>query len=196
MIDTIPEVKIVCNDSLKLTNHVIKIINESGDNSHFTTNIITIVLALIAGLIALYQVKSNIISSSRIAWIENLREAISTYVAEVSECSVIIANMHSTLKGKTGEDFEKTLNIHYPKYSDSSKAIDKFGSKVLLYLNPQEESHKRIEDLIEGISDHLHKKKMAELDRDKIDTDLKKIITISKEIFKKEWTKSKGLFRI
>jgi hypothetical protein len=36
------------------------------------TNLVTILIALIAGLVALYQVKSNVISEARIKWMESL----------------------------------------------------------------------------------------------------------------------------
>ena len=54
-------------------------INNSELLNSIIENSITIIIALIAGIIALYQVKSNIVSSTRINWIENLRLSISEY---------------------------------------------------------------------------------------------------------------------
>ncbi|MES2656064.1 MAG: hypothetical protein V4620_10775 [Bacteroidota bacterium] len=176
--------------------HLISLNESNSGTSQLITNIVTILIGLIAGIIALYQVKSNIISSARINWIENLRESISSYCSEVTNCATIIANMHNSCKGKTGEDLDKTILEYYSIYYDSANKSYKLGTKVFLYLNSKEKNHKEIEDLIYEISDHLHNRPMAELNRDKLEKDLNEIVKISKTIFKKEWDKSKKIFRI
>ena len=187
---------VVLNDTLAQITHTINLNENTGDNSQLISNSITILLALIAALIALYQVKSNIISSSRITWIENLRTAISEYVAEVNVCANIITNMHHECVKVDIDKIEEVVLKFYPSYTESSKEIDKLGNKVLLYLNSDEEKHEKIEAIIVSIDQQLHKKKMADLDKNKIERDIKKVVKISKQIFKTEWTKSKKIFKI
>ncbi len=65
-----------------------------------------------------------------------------------------------------------------------------------MYLNSAEDDHKKIENFIDKISDHLHTKRTTEINCDEIEDDLQEIVRISKVIFKKEWDKSKKLFKI
>ncbi|SMG30827.1 hypothetical protein SAMN05661096_02010 [Marivirga sericea] len=197
MKDTIITDKIiVLKDTLAQITHAINLTESTGDNSQLISNSITILIALIAALIALYQVKSNIISSSRITWIENLRTAISEYVAEVNDCAIIICNVHFKCLQRDQGEIDEIIEEYYPLYIIASRKIDKLGSKVLLYLNSDETNHKKIEDIITGIDKQLHKDKMSDLDEKKIEDDIKEILKSAKLIFKTEWAKSKKIFKI
>ncbi|MBZ9631828.1 hypothetical protein LB465_13650 [Salegentibacter sp. LM13S] len=66
--DSIVSDTLKIEDSIYHFQHTLELTASSG-YSQIWTNAITIFLALVASLIALYQVKSNIISSSRIKWI-------------------------------------------------------------------------------------------------------------------------------
>jgi len=193
--DTIINDSIIIKDSIYTISHNITLPDNS-DNSQLITNGITIFLALTAALIALYQVKSNIISSARITWIENLRDAISNYTVEVSNCATILENTMDEGKGRSDDEIEKILKDNYHLYFVSSSKSNILAHKIYLYLNSQEDDHKEIEILIKKISNHLHKTHLKELNKDEIEVDVEKIISISKRIFKKEWTKSKKLFKI
>jgi len=194
------------NDSIKTDTIFIKetidklhhcaTFNENIENSQLLNNSFTIFLALIAGLIALYQVKSNIISSARINWIENLRNAISNYTVEISNCGLILTNFLSESEGKSEEEGKAILKIFYKKYEESANKSGVLANKILLYLNSNESEHLKIEKLIEKLDTHLHKKDISELNIDQIEADVTEIISISKGIFKKEWEKSKKLFKI
>ena len=187
---------ILVTDTITKIQHVINL-NTAGDNSsQLVTNIVTILIGLIAGIIALYQVKSNIISSARISWIENLRDSISAYCVEVGNCAVILTNMFNETKGKPLDEITKIISRHYPLYSESTNKSSRLGNKIVLYLNSDEINHKTIEELIDKISEHLHKKPLAELDKDQLEKNVNEIIKVSKIIFKTEWDKSKKVFRI
>lgn len=162
--------------------------------SQLITNSVTIFIALIAGMIALYQVKSNIIASSRINWIENLRETISSYCMEIENCCLAKINLHDERKGKTGLELEKVLDKFYQPYVESSREVDKLSKKALLYLNSKEDVHKKIEDLINQNINLVHDKKND--NRNEIQKNIIEIINLSKKVFKIEWEKSKKIFKI
>ena len=64
------------------------------------------------------------------------------------------------------------------------------------YLNNKEENHNKIETLINNIYDNLHKKNFYRVNIDEVQDDLDEIVKISKLIFKKEWEKSKKIFKL
>lgn len=174
---------------------VIKIYLES-DNFTFIQIITTIVVALIAGFIALYQVKLNTISEARITWIENLRDSLSSFCMETSMCGATISNMKSLMEGASDSERSKVYEELYPKYLEASINCNKYASKVMLYLNSAEKQHRSIEEVIEKIQTHLNVKEIEEFDRDEMNNDISEIIHRSKIIFKSEWKKSKSLFKI
>ena len=194
--DTIINDSIILKDSIYTFNHNISLAGNS-DDSGLTNNVITISLALVAAVIALYQVKSNIISSARITWIENLRETISNYTVEVSKSATILKNIIDQCKDKEQSEVTRILDNEYPKYLASNTASEILAKKVFLYLNSQEKEHLEIEALIKKTSLHLSElPKTKELDRDEIEANIEQIIKISKGILKKEWNKSKRIFKL
>lgn len=193
--DTIINDNIIVKDSIHKFNHYI-VLTSNNDNSQLLTNGLTIILALIAAIIALYQVKSNIISNARITWIENLRNAITDYTVEVLSYVVIIHNIMNKAKGKSNDEIKNIVKKEYQLCFDSLKKIDILGKKILLYLNSEEKEHKKIETKIKNIRTNLIKDHIQKLGKDKIESDIQEIIETSKCIFKKEWTKSKKLFKI
>ena len=158
------------------------------------TNAVTIIIALFAGIVALHQVKLNVVSDARIKWIESLRDTISQYCTELHKCSLLKANFFDEKKDKTGQELENVLIKFYPPYSESSNEVLRLQSKVLLYLDSNDETHKQIEDLLRQNSLLLHDKNEYHIE--KIRRNIEQIIRLSKEIFKAELKKSKRLFKI
>ena len=159
-----------------------------------STNIVTIIIALIAAMVALFQVKLNIISDARVKWIESLREALSQYCMEVELYSLTKGNFIYEGKGKTGLELENILNKYYPSLTDSGNKVLKLQSKVMLYLNSNNKKHKEIEDLLRQNSLLIHDTNADH--REKIQKNIQQVIVLAKDIFKTEWKKSKRLFRI
>ena len=165
------------------------------NSSTLWSNILTIFLALLAGLIALYQVKSNTIATSRISWIETLRIAISDYCVETIDTITHLKNiMHQSIESNNinyvgfAED--------YNKYFDCNSRADKLAYKCKLLLNPDEAKHNTIIDLIEKNQSILDTQNIQSINMKSVRDDIEKIINLSKDIFKEEWTKSKKLFKI
>ncbi|MBS1535791.1 MAG: hypothetical protein JST78_11995 [Bacteroidetes bacterium] len=158
------------------------------------SDIVTIIIALIAGLVALYQVKSNVISEARIKWIENLREILSSYCCELEECSVLKLDLNEETLNKSDKELERAFEKFYLPYSKSAKEVLKLQSKALLYLDSKNPKHKRIEELMRKNSLLVHEKYAD--NRKEIQNNIQEIIIISKDIFENEWEISKKLFRI
>lgn len=161
-------------------------------------SLITIFLALVAAFIALYQAKSNIISKARVNWIENLRESISSYCVEISNVGSLLSVTEfeaPSYKDKSREETLKHGIERYSLYLEASNRADRLGNKVILFLNSEEPDHKRIEYLITELQNNIEKTD-GEIRKNKVDESTKEIISLSKIIFKREWKKSKKIFRI
>lgn len=198
--DTIINDSIVIKDTIYKFQHAIDLSN-SPDYSQLWTNSITIFLGLLAALIALYQIKSNVISSARIKWIQNLTDAISDYSAEISKASTIISNMsirilESNEDGKKINQIMDLYDSYYDDYFKSSIEIEKISNRIILHLNSEEGNHKKIENLLLKLSKEIHIKDFTKLNSEEIEKDLKEVIILSKLIFKEEWEKSKKIFKI
>jgi len=161
------------------------------------SNSITILLGLIAGMIALYQIKLNVISNSRIKWIENLRETLSDYLMEISSCNHLKINLYKEserIKKQEKGDTEKFLDRFYEPYLKSASRVEKLQAKLFLYFNSNNKKHKIIESLM---IDNF--KLIGDLKTDnrvKLDANISEIINTSKLIFKNEWIKSKKVFKL
>ena len=56
-----------------------------------------ILIAFIAGTVALMQVKGNIISRERIKWIEDLRELLSDFVTQLNELKTKLQDLNTKI---------------------------------------------------------------------------------------------------
>ena len=88
---------------------------------------------------------------------------------------------------------DELFDSYYEKVSASAQEILKLKSKIQLYLNSDNKTHKEIEELLET-NDLLIKTKVG--CHVEIRNNTEKIIILSKLIFKKEWNKSKRIFRL
>ncbi|MES2728284.1 MAG: hypothetical protein V4643_14340 [Bacteroidota bacterium] len=158
------------------------------------TNIGTIGVALFAGMIALYQVKLNIISNARIKWIEGLRDTLSQYCEKIEDCSESKNRLLYEINNKEEKEHNEALDKFYNPYASSAKEVLKLQSKTFLYLNSNDEKHKQIEELLRQNSLLLHEKHRDNGKAIHINTE--KIVSIAKDVFKAEWKRSKKMFKI
>src|SRR5690606_38489477 len=93
------------------------------------TNSITIFIALLAGMVAIYQVKLNVISAARIKWVEDLRETLSLYCCEIEIATNNRLDLLDARKGKSGEELEEVLDKFYVPYVSATKEVQKLQSK-------------------------------------------------------------------
>ncbi|MFM7853364.1 MAG: hypothetical protein ACKO96_15950, partial [Flammeovirgaceae bacterium] len=90
------------------------------------------------------------------------------------------------------QDFQKD----YKDYFEKSSVSRKLGFKIRLYLNQNERKHKDIIDLLNEIDSTLESKKVVDIKTEDMDMDILKIITLTRQIFKEEWEKSKKIFKL
>ena len=127
---------------LLLNTKIEKLLKKKDDSA--LTYITPIAVAFFAGFLALLQVKSNTISTSRISWIENLRVSLSQFIGEG-----LIMNFHFvkardlTLEGKE----EEGLNLYEETVPQTLKMAG-LSYKIRLYLNSTETNHIELENLL------------------------------------------------
>ena len=153
---------------------------------------VTIFLALIAGFLALYQMKANIISSSRIRWIEDLRDTLS----KLYPVALNVKNAHENHKNALRSNLNKNSDKHYDEYVKSMSDFNSLSNKIKMQLNSTKEDHKAIEDILDRIDCKLDLGNAEKTTMKEIEDDLKVIVSHSKKIFKTEWEKSKLIFKI
>ena len=154
-------------------------------------NIVTIILALIAGSFAIYQMKVNIISSARIRWIEELRETLSKFYPVILD--TILAWENRKLFIKTNDPKH---NEYYAAYSLNITRYNSLSNKIKMLLNSNEPDHKAIENIIDKIDEQFDQDNINNASQKDIEMELKIIVNHSKSIFKKEWEKSKRVFKV
>lgn len=169
------------------------------DSFDFLPTFLTILVALIAAFIALYQVKSNNISNARIAWMENLREVLSELCVAFSDSRLTFINMGERIKQArkiSPEAADNVLEENYDKFIQSLHKVNKLSNKVFLYLDSDNKTHQELEMIINKLGSDLDYEKIEKIEQEQLNKDLDKIIEISKKIFKTEWQKSKQIFKI
>ena len=127
--------------------------------------LIPILVAFITYIIAKRQITNAGVTQFRQNWIDDLREAISIYIAK--------AEMISTF------DFEDDDN-----YYDQFEELTHMQHKIELMLNPNEADHVEISKIIEEIREVIHEEELNEPLFDKLIKDLMKI---TKSVLKREW---------
>lgn len=188
----IDSIQVVARDSINI--HVHHYINPATSESSIlldlAKNVVTIIIALGAGMIALYQVKSNVISSARIQWITDLRECTSNIYG-------VAISTHSNIKNAMDKKAGTEINLqYYEKYNATQHELNILVNKIKMLLNPDENEHLKLESIIDEIDKMLDKDKIDKITSLELENKLKEIIPISKAIFKKEWKKSKKLLKI
>lgn len=146
-----------------------------------------LLVALLAGLLALFQVKANIISSARIEWTQNLRKVVSQYLAEITILNYNLRQVFE-LHNEGKEEEAKKL---YDNQVESFKKVNEFGNQIKLFLNNKKETdHSELQKCIEiYYNKATHRKDSNEIDElEKMENE---IITKSQEILKQAWEDAK-----
>lgn len=131
--------------------------------------LIPILVAVVTYIIAKKQITNAGVTQFRQNWIDNLRDAISLFIAK--------AEMISVLERDDDEN-----------YREHFKELSQMQHKVELLLNPNENDHQEIVDLLEGIRDTIHDDEMDDETLDeKIDELIDKLLDVSKRVLKREW---------
>jgi len=163
--------------------------------NNIPTNILTIILAFLAAITALHQVKSNVISTSRIKWIEDFKNNITEYNVSVSQaCHNYVMYTQSkkpNLPAGNYKFYEEYVKYHYKSSIHQAK--------LLITLNLSEKAYRDIETTIDEITANM------DLLGDTLDLDglidliEKQFLTLTKQTqfaLKIEWEKQKKIFYV
>lgn len=174
-------------ESIDDLKNQVQLIQNVLDNRSIFIDLIPILVALLAGLLALFQVKANIISTARIEWTQNLRINISSFL---SETEILNYNLRESLdlnhEGKTDE--AKKL---YDNQTENFKKVHNFGNQIILFLNNKEETQQK--ELQALVTEYLNKSTHGKhsQDIDKLQSLQKDIVSKSQDILKQAWEDAK-----
>jgi|GEM_PF-1620934 len=201
ILDTIPlltdstlieSVHLITNDTLIIK--VQQVASTGGDKSsildYILKNGITILLALIAGLLALYQVKSNIIATARIKRIDDLRTTLSELYDAANDTLLYYVNKEEH------EDDPENCDKYYDKYAHNMSRFNILSNKVKMSLDSSKPNHLKLENLISEVDNLLDFENISNCDSGILENKLKEIVLSSKDIFSEEWNHSKKLFSL
>ena len=90
----------------------------------------------------LAQVKANNIAKARIDWIQNLRPIIGDFIANTSKTSIILTD---AVNANKQNEKEKALK-YMDEFIESMHLLHSQNNQILLYLNPERLSHKKLEE--------------------------------------------------
>ncbi len=164
----------------------ISAINDEIKQQNIYSVIIPIIVVVIAGLLALCQVKANIISSARIKWCQDLRKTLALFLAETAHLNVHLRELSSDY---TGNNKEEGKELYKKQYSNFRKVIE-YSNQIKLFLNKKEIEHKKLYDLI----DEYYEKSIDPEEFhniDKLDIIETQIVEISQVIIKQAWEDAK-----
>ncbi len=146
---------------------------------------VTALIAVVVGpLVTLYvanrQIRSSTISANRQEWINSLRNELSDFLAAFTVAS-------AQLSGRGHVKAESVL--------ESADALCRIETKVRLMLNPKEDDHIALSELLSAASDMAFKAdKIQSSDlAKKIDQFQADIVETSQPILKREWERVKTL---
>lgn len=158
---------------------------------------ITVLLALLAAFVALHQVKSNVISSSRIKWIEEFKNNISQHNNATSQ-SIFFYGMYRKYRGD-GEKPTAEADKYYNEYIKFHYLANIYEANLFINLNPEEIMYKNIQTTLSAI-----RKTIDDMDKDSDYDEVYKEVSMklhtlriqSQKALKVEWKKSKKMFYV
>lgn len=151
----------------------------------------TVFLALMGGVIALYQVKANVISSARIKWIEEFKKDVSEYTATTH------AVIFSYIEYIDAEDTDRKKAYHKKYMEEVTKSVA-IRNRILMNLNRKEQYYERIYQIINKIEELTEYKNLEFIADEKnyniIEKEFNNLSTVTNQVMKQEWEKAKKLF--
>ncbi|MDX9696382.1 MAG: hypothetical protein RBT49_11385 [Bacteroidales bacterium] len=157
--------------------------------------IIPILVAAIAAIIALYQVKLNIILKARMSWIEKLRKEISDFISTATNLYFMIKSQKNeieTLEKHSDKKNNTTIGKFQKEILEYCIDLKKQGSNIKMFLITDDEHNKEIENQINLITDISEKSNVQ--DYDKLKEAIDTLVSSSMNVFNDEWEKANRLF--
>ena len=125
------------------------------------------------------EIKLEVLSKNRQAWINSLRDELSEFIGLVSA----IKNHTIVMRGD-----ERLVSVkdNFNKVHIDTNKLDIVKYKIYLLINPNEENSKKMIALLEPI-------KTKVLQEENVDSEIQQLIDISQTILKLEWNRVKEL---
>lgn len=152
--------------------------------------VFTLFLALLAGSIALYQVKANVISTARIKWIEEFKNNIAEYLVAVNE------TIFSFKQYFEAPETDPLSSQYFEKYFVADHKAQAYRIKIKLNLNTKEELYTKISDQMFTI-ETLKGELINSYDEEKysiLSASYTEMADLTYDALKIEWKKSKDMF--
>ncbi len=118
------------------------------------TKWIPLLVVILAGIFALFQIRSNNITNARIKWLENLKQLVADFLSELTILQLKESMSKAiNLRGETeripqeAADFSSKLS---QSIIDHLKFIELKHDLIKLNLNPKEILHKKLEYLLDS----------------------------------------------
>jgi len=145
----------------------------SNDISPFYGIAINASISVIAVIVTYIVAKQNRwntgVTQFRQKWIDNLRDAISLFIAKAEMISM--------------------LDLDDEAYYDHYEELSQMHTKVELLLNPIEDDHNELVEKMNEIRELIHDEITEDADEfeNMVDNKVKELLIISKRVLKKEW---------
>lgn len=130
--------------------------------------LIPLIIGWVSYKIARRQISNSGVTQFRQKWIDNVRDAISVFIAKAEVISML--------------DYDED-----EAYFEHFKELSQMQHKIELFLNPQEEDHNEIVELLNDIREIIHEETIDEKLEDKMYDKIQKLLNVSKRVLKREW---------
>lgn len=109
--------------------------------------------AILAGIFALSQIRSNNITNARIKWLENLKQLLTEFLSECMVLQLSEGLKKGLAEKNPNEPVSDSMKTYLNKINESTfdklKIIESKHNLIKLNLNPKEELHQKLEKLLD-----------------------------------------------
>jgi hypothetical protein len=177
----------ICNEPINITTKISGLCSSgsavASTGTNYTQLIVTILLAFVAGSVALRQAKFNVISTARIRRIEEFRDVVSKLCSAANGIFLGFKNYDKSKEEKYYYDYQGHLSEYYI-----------LSNKLKLHLNMNNYNHQQMNTALEQLRVILGDDKLGQTTFVEISASLEIIVINSNAFLKKEWIKSKKFF--
>lgn len=160
------------------------------NDQNITSSLIPIIIALIAGLIALWQVKNNYYSKASLKWIDEVRNLLSNYLTEIFNIQVHFQNWQD--EKKQSPPTKKTDQL-YQDYLISHTKCNILNKKLQLYFDHERKENFQILNILNNLDDAIDEENIAD-NKYNLREASKELIKLTNKILFTQWKKSKNIF--
>ena len=137
--------------------------------------IIPLIIGYVSYNIARRQIVNSGITQFRQKWIDNLRDAISLFIAKAEAISTL--------------DYEDD-----EAYVEHFTELSQMQSKIELFLNPKEDDQDKIMELMEDIREIIHEENWTNDVEKELERSIEELLEVSRRVLRREWRRVKEGF--